>query len=172
MEELQQQEKLCRTQKKNLNSKIILMNFFKKLWAGIKKVFEKFAPELKNAIHIGVTVVDKMKSFVESPTADVLTAIIPGDVDDKVKDLLRQYLPKIVIEMKLAERCSELTDPNEIVACAIKTLQQIGGDWISDDAKKNFYDSLAVLIAQVAADGKLTWDDAKAVIKWYYDHKK
>jgi hypothetical protein len=148
------------------------MNFFKKLWTGIKKVFDKFAPDVKNAIHIGVTIVDNMKVFVDSPVADVLTAIIPGDVDDKIKELLIKYLPKIVIEMKLAEQCTELTDPNEIVACAIKTLQQIGGDWISDDAKKNFYDSLAVLIAQVAADGKLSFDDAKAVIKWYYDHQK
>lgn len=148
------------------------MSIFKKFWNAIKKAFEGLKPEFKTAIHIGVSVVDKMKTFVESPTADVLTAIIPGDLDDKIKEQLRKYLPRIVTEMKLAEQCTELTDPNEIVACAINTLQQIGGDWISDDAKKNFYDSLAVLIAQVASDGKLTWDDAKAVIKWYYDHKK
>jgi hypothetical protein len=148
------------------------MSIFKKIWSAIKKIFDKLPQEFKTAIHIGVAVVDNMKSFVDSPIADVLTAIIPGDLDDRIKEELRKYLPKIVIEMKLAEQCSELTDPNEIVACAIKTLQQIGGDWISDDAKKNFYDSLAVLIAQVASDGKLTWDDAKAVIKWYYDHKK
>lgn len=148
------------------------MSIFKKIWSAIKNIFDKLPKEFKTAIHIGVTVVDKMKSFVESETADVISSIIPGDIDDKIKGLLRQYLPRIVTEMKLAEQCSELTDPNEIVACAIKTLQQIGGDWISDDAKKNFYDSLAVLIAQVASDGKLTWDDAKAVIKWYYDHKK
>lgn len=148
------------------------MNFFKQLWQGIKRIFDKLPKEFKTAIHVGVTVVDAMKNFVDSGVADVITSIIPGDLDDKIKDALRKYLPKIVTEMKLAEQCSELTDPNEIVACAIKTLQQIGGDWISDDAKKNFYDSLAVLIAQVASDGKLTWDDAKAVIKWYYDHKK
>jgi hypothetical protein len=148
------------------------MSIFTKIWSAIRKIFDKLPQEFKTAIHIGVAVVDNMKSFVDSPIADVITALIPGDVDDKVKDALRKYLPKIVIEMKLAEQCAGLTDPNEIVACAIKTLQQIGGDWISDDAKKNFYDSLAVLVAQVASDGKLTWDDAKAVIKWYYDHKK
>lgn len=148
------------------------MSIFKKIWSGIKKAFEGLKPELKNAIHVGVTVVNNMKSFVDSPAADILTALIPGDLDDQIKLKLREYLPKILIEMKLAENCSELTKPDEVVACAIKTLQQIGGDWISDDAKKNFYDSLAVLIAQVASDGKLSWDDAKAVIKWYYDHKK
>jgi hypothetical protein len=148
------------------------MSIFKKIWSGIKKAFDGLKPEFKNAIHVGVTIVDKMKSFTESPVAGVITALIPGDLDDKIKEKLREYLPKILIEMKLADSCTGLSDPNEIVACAVKTLQQIGGDWISDDAKKNFYDSLAVLIAQVASDGKLSWDDAKAVIKWYYDHKK
>jgi hypothetical protein len=148
------------------------MNTFKKIWSSIKNVFDKLKPEFKAAIHIGVQVVDNMKGFVDSGAADILTMIIPGNIDDRIVQELRKYLPKIVVEMKLAESCSELTDPNEILQCAIKTLQQIGGDWISDDAKKNFYDSLAVLIAQVASDRKLSWDDAKAVIKWYYDHKK
>lgn len=146
------------------------MSIFKKIWSGIKKIFEGLKKEFKDAIHIGVIIVDKMKTFVESGTADVLTAIIPGTLDDKIKDRLREYLPKILIEMKLAESCTGLSDPNEIVACAIKTLQQINGDWVSESAKKNFYDSLAVLIAQVASDGKLSWDDAKTIIKWYYDH--
>lgn len=148
------------------------MNFFKKIWNSIKSVFDKFSPEAKKAIHIGVAIVDNMKSFVQSPVADIFTAIIPGNVDDRIKDLLRQYLPKIVIEMKLVDAVLGETDPQVIVQEAIATLQQITGDWISDAARKNFYDSLAVLIAQVAADGKLTWDDAKAVVKWYYDHQK
>jgi hypothetical protein len=146
--------------------------FLKKIWEGIKKAFEKLAPELKSAIHIGVTVVDNIKNFVDSPGADILTALIPGDLDDKIKIRLRATLPKILIEMKLADRCADQTDPAKIVLCAVETLQKIGGDWISDDAKKNFYDSLAVLIAQVAADGKLSWDDSKYILKWYYDHVK
>jgi hypothetical protein len=137
-----------------------LKSFFRKIWEGIKKAFEGLAPDLKEAIHIGVIVVDNMKTFIEGEAADVLTAIIPGQLDDVIKERLRAFLPKILIEMKLAEQCSELTDPSEIVACAIKTLQQIGGD------------CLAVMIAEVASDGKLTWDDSKAIIKWYNDNVK
>lgn len=146
--------------------------FLKKLWNGVKKLFQGLKPELKKAIEIGATIVDNMKKFAESPAADLLTAIIPGDLDDKVKAKLRELLPKILTEMKLVESCTGLTDSNEIVACGIRTLQQIAGDHIKDSARKNFYDSLAVMIAEVAADGKLSWDDSKIILKWYYDNVK
>lgn len=147
-----------------------LGTFLKKIWNGIKKMFGSLTQELKDSIHIGVVIVDNIKTFVFSPEADILTAIIPGTLDDAIKERLRQYLPRIVTEMKLADRCGQLTDPNEILKCAIETLQTISGDWVSDSAKKNFYDSLAVMIAQVASDGKLNWDDGKTILKWYFDH--
>jgi uncharacterized protein (DUF2267 family) len=147
-----------------------LGTFLKKIWNGIKKHFAKLPQELKDSIHIGVVVVDAIKAFVFSPEADILTTIIPGDIDDKIKAKLREFLPRIVVEMKLADRCGTLTDPNEILKCAIDTLQTISGDWVSDSAKKNFYDSLAVMIAQVASDGKLDWNDGKTILKWYFDH--
>jgi hypothetical protein len=28
-----------------------------------------------------------------------------------------------------------------------------------------------VLVAQVAADGKLTWSDGVYLLQWYYDHE-
>ena len=132
-----------------------LGTFIHKIWLGVKKLFAGLKPELKEAIRIGVVVVDAIKAFVDSPEADVLTAIIPGDIDDKIKLKLRELLPRIVTEMKLADRCGQLTDPNAILKCAIETLQTIEGDWISDSAKKNFYDSLTIIITQITTDNKL-----------------
>lgn len=148
-----------------------LKTFVNRILGELKKAFSRMKPEIKKAVAIGVLVVDNIRKFVDSPIADVITTLIPGDVDDKVKILLREHLPKVFAEMKLVEQCGQLTDPNEIVFCGIRTLQQISGDWLKDGARKNFYDSLAVLLAQVAADGKLDWDDAKLIEKWYYDNK-
>lgn len=148
-----------------------LKTFIHKIWEGVKHLFDGLLPEFKVAIHIGVVIVDKMKTFVLSPDADILTAIIPGTLDDKIVAKLREFLPKILAAMKLADSCGGLTDPLAITQCAIKTLQEIGDDFINDAARKNFYDSLAVMIAQVVSDGKLSWDDGKTVLKWYYDHQ-
>lgn len=136
--------------------------FFAHLFAGL-------LPELKAAIHIGVTITDAIKNFdANNPSvADIITSIIPGNVDDKIKDTLREKLPQIVVELKLVDATLGLTDPNEIVAAAVKVLQQLSGDY-----RSAFLNSLSIIIAQVAADGKLDWNDAVYLLKWYYDHKK
>ncbi|HVW15732.1 MAG TPA: hypothetical protein VHB54_18000 [Mucilaginibacter sp.] len=143
-----------------------LQSFLSKIWAEIKSLFDGIPSELKTAVHIGVVVTENVKNFVDSPTADVLTAIIPGDIDDKIKNWLRAKLPTILTELKLADSCSSLTDPAAITACAIKVLQGLDGD-----IQSAFLHNLSVLVAQVAADGKLTWSDGVYLLQWYYTHE-
>jgi hypothetical protein len=143
-----------------------LGNFFQKIWDGIKHVFDGLPNDLKKAVHIGVLVTENIKKFTDSGTADVLTALIPTEVDDTIKNKLREFLPKILSELKLADKCGALTDPNEITKCAIETLQQIEGDF-----KSAFLHDLSILVAQVASDGKLDWKDGVSILQWYYTHK-
>lgn len=143
-----------------------LQSFLSKIWAEIKALFDGIPSELKTAIHIGVIITENIKNFVDSPAADVLTAIIPGDIDDKIKNWLRAKLPAILTELKLADSCSGLTDPSAITACAVKVLQGL-----DKDIQSSFLHSLSVLVSQVAADGKLTWSDGVYLLEWYYQHE-
>lgn len=140
-----------------------LTSFLSKIWEGIKHIFEGMPAELKTAVHIGVMVTENIKNFVESPVADVLTTLIPGTIDDTIRGYLREKLPHLLVELKLADSCSGLTDPNEITACAIKVLQSLDGD-----IKSAFLHNLSVLVAQVASDGKLSWSDGVYILEWYY----
>ncbi len=143
-----------------------LQSFLSKIWNEVKSLFDGIPAELKTAIHIGVQITENIKNFVDSPAADILTAIIPGDIDDEIKNWLRAKLPTILTELKLADSCSALTDPAEITACAVKVLQGLDGD-----VKSAFLHNLSILISQVAADGKLTWSDGVYVLEWYYQHE-
>jgi hypothetical protein len=143
-----------------------LKTFLSKIWAGIKALFDGMPAELKNAIHIGVLVTESIKKFVDSPVADVLTVLIPGDVDDRIKDLLRVKLPFILTELKLADGCAGLTDPAEITRCAVIVLQSLDGN-----VQSAFLHNLSILVAQVAADGKLSWSDGVYLLEWYYQHQ-
>jgi len=143
-----------------------LKTFLSKIWAEIQNLFNGMPAELKTAIHIGVIITENIKSFVDSPAADVLTAIIPGNLDDEVKDLLRAKLPVILTELQLADNCGNLNDPAQITTCAINVLQQLGGD-----TKSAFLHNLSILIAQVAADGKLSWSDGVYLLEWYYQNE-
>ena len=143
-----------------------LTTFLSNIWAEVKGLFNNISPELKTAIHVGVIVTENIKSFVDSPAADVLTAIIPGDLDNELITLLRAKLPGILTELKLADSCGSLTVPSEITACAVKVLQGLSGD-----VSSAFLHSLSILVAQVAADGKLSWSDGVYLLEWYYQHE-
>jgi len=137
-----------------------------KIWGEIETLFTGFPAEMKTAIHIGVVVTENVKNFVDSPAANILTALIPGEIDDEIKNLLRARLPAILTELKLADSCTGLSDPGQITACAIKVLQGLDGD-----IKSAFLHSLSVFIAQTASNGKLTWADGVAILQWYYEHE-
>jgi len=141
------------------------INKIAKFFAGI---FKSLAKELQKSIEIGVLVTEGVKNFdtANPMAADILTAIIPGTLDDKIKDKLREALPKIVIELRLVQATQGLTDPNEIMMAALKVFQQLDGDY-----KSAFLHDLSILTAQVAADGKLTWSDGVYLLEWYYRNK-
>lgn len=142
-----------------------LKTFLTKIWAGIRSLFEKIPANLKTAIHIGVLITENVKKFTDSPVADVLTVLIPGDIDDKIKEILRKQLPVILTELKLSDECAGLTDPAEITACAVRVLQTM-----DVDIQSAFLHNLSILVAQVAADGQLSWSDGVYLLEWYYQH--
>jgi hypothetical protein len=143
-----------------------LKTFITKIWAEIKSLFNGIPSALQTAIHIGVIVTEGIKTFVDSPEADVLTAIIPGSIDDEIKNWLRAKLPEILTELKLADSCGGLTDPAQITACAIKALQSLDGD-----VQNSFLHTISILVAQVATDGKLSWSDGVYLLEWYYQNE-
>ncbi len=142
-----------------------LKSFITKIWGEVETLFNGMPTAMQTAIHIGVLVTENIKNFVDSPAADVLTAIIPGDIDDDIKDWLRAKLPAVLTELKLADSCTGLTDPQQITACAIKVLQGLDGD-----VQSAFLHSLSIFVAQIAADGKLTWSDGVTILQWYYQN--
>ena len=143
-----------------------LISFIKRLFSNIGKMFKGLLPELKEAIHWGVVITDNLNNYVNNPAVDILTAIIPSEVDDNIKVKLREWLPKLLIQLKLADKCANLTDKDAIVKCAVETLQSIDGD-----VKSAFLHNLSILIAKVAADGKLDWSDGVLILEWYYQNK-
>src|SRR6201999_3395640 len=140
-----------------------LQTFLTRIWNQVKELFNGIPAELKTAIHIGVLVTENIKNFVDSPAADILTAIIPGDIDDDIKNWLRAKLPEVLTELKLADSCGSLTDPAAITECAVKVVQGLSGD-----VKSAFLHNLSIFIAQVASNGKLTWSDGVTILEWYY----
>jgi len=82
----------------------------KALLAKIKLFIVKLFASVETFLPVGIDVVNKLKKFIDSPTADIITAIIPGTVDDAVKIWLRQYLPEILKKFGDLETIIKLPD--------------------------------------------------------------
>ncbi len=140
-----------------------LASFLIKLWAQIRALFETMPADLQTAVKTAVAITENLKNFTGSPAADLLTALIPGDAGNLAIAALRTALPKILTALKLAGQDSRHADDAALTACGIQTLQSLGGD-----ARSAFLHNIAIMLAQAAAGGKLTWKDGVCLLEWYY----
>jgi hypothetical protein len=142
-----------------------LKNFLNHLWQSIKNLFDKVEKEVKKDVVVAITVVQLVKSVVDSPVADLITAMIPSEVDDYIKNKLRELLPKLILELGMVQSVANIEDENAQLQAILEKLKLSG-----DDAKNAFYHSLASLILQKLSDGKLSWTDAVAIAEYYYQN--
>lgn len=140
-----------------------LKNFLHHLWQSIKNLFDHVEAEVKKDVVVAISVVQQLKAVVDSPVADVVTALIPGDLDDQIKLRLRELLPKLILELSLVQSVVNIEDQNAQLQAILEKLKLSG-----DDTKNAFYHSLASLILQKLSDGKLSWTDTVAISEYYY----
>jgi len=89
------------------------MKWLKKIIARLKTAILKIDIQMKIILPIGISVVEKVKAFVDSPLADVVTAIIPGEFDDRLKNILRTFLPNALLQLRNWKELEDITDQEE-----------------------------------------------------------
>jgi hypothetical protein len=141
------------------------MSFLKKLWESIKNLFTGLEVKSKVWVHVAVDVVQALKAIMDTPVPDVLTAIIPGNIDDKAKDKIREWIPKILLQLNMIEAIADMTNVNDQLNAILAKMKLS-----SDEAKNIVWHGLASLIIEKLSDGKFSWADAIAVSQYYYDH--
>lgn len=110
------------SQEKTWIGKILsaIISVFAENWQSfVQKLFKKIPDELKEKISIGILIVENIKKFIDSPVADILTAIIPGDLDDKIKDHLRLILPLILEKHNIINQTELKPEGAHIIATNI-----------------------------------------------------
>lgn len=147
--------------------------FIAQIWLFISGLWKKASDEVKQITPIAVNAVNVLKTINDSFTGDViqtvLTSIIPGKADDAIINLvrlrLREILPKVIIQLNIANSISKIQDPNEQLKAIVVAINMS-----SDETKNIYYHSLCVLILQSLADGKLTWSESVQIAEYYYSN--
>lgn len=84
--------------------------------------FDRYVEEhVATALHITTT----LKSMLESPVADILTAIIPGNADDIIKRQLIKALADATTALGIINKCSGSTHINDRLLCLLTELKQL-----------------------------------------------
>ncbi len=112
---------------------------FGKMFGWVGDLFDKLPKTEKGAIHIGVGIVENIKNVVDTKAVDLLTLIVPGELDDKIKDILRKRLPAILTGLKLAKSCEGNEDINILIECAIDAIQKVEDKEISGAIKRDIW---------------------------------
>lgn len=139
-----------------------LGSFFKKLWASIEKAFSNIGRESRVIISVSVNVVENLKKFVDSPAADIITALIPGNVDDTIKQRLRIILPQILTILKGFSVDEQLS--NEQLKSVVVELNEA-----HPDVKKIMYHGIAALVTEklsAQTSAPVAWMDAIPLVEY------
>jgi len=97
-----------------------ILGLFASKWPEfVAKLFTKIPDEVKEKVSLAVKIVNSIKVFIESPTADLITAIIPGDTDDKIKVWLRIFLPKLLEKYNVLNQSTLTPESSHLIATNI-----------------------------------------------------
>lgn len=115
---------------KTIVGKVIaaILTVFKSNWLTfIVKLWKKVPDELKIELVKIVDIVERIKSFVDSPGIDLLTAVIPGNADDEIVSWLREKLADIISGLNLLDKhSSEYTSSDLHNIATLLTMEVTG----------------------------------------------
>lgn len=146
-----------------------LKTFLAGLVHTIGHFFKNLAPQVKHAVKTASDIVEAIKTFdSKNPiAADLLTSIIPGNLDDEMKAKARAALPKIATDLRLVGDVTGSETSEELMTSAKALI-----DGMSGDIKSATLHSYATLLSTILADGKIDWADAVYISQFIHDHQK
>lgn len=124
-----------------------MKNFLNKVVAFLKSVFTNLDAFMEAHVTPSIELTKRLISILESPVANIITALIPGDADDKLKALLLNYLHKAIDALYIS---ADITNDPDWTSKVYKTLKYI--ESLSPELRQGFLRDLTRnLIKQSAA---------------------
>ncbi len=103
------------------------MKFIKRIWKAISSLWNRVDDYLEQHVEQALAVTGGLKKFLESPVADVIEAIIPGDIDRIVRERLLQATKVSVTALGIVDTCKGLSDADKF-RCIVAELQKLPSD--------------------------------------------
>ncbi len=148
-----------------------LKNLFLKIKNFIVNVFTTVDKTAKKIIPIGISVVNAIKNFAESDAADWVTAIIPGDLDNRIQALLIKITPGILLGLRKWQSITGEEDVNtklKLIFNEIKSLDKVDRDGVKTEIASRI--NAAILGHMYGTEEVLPAYDVKIMTLAAYHH--
>lgn len=113
-----------------------------------------------------IAVVELLKAAIDSPLTPIVTALIPGGLDDLIATRLKISLPIVLQTLGYIEDSAGLTN-DEIVQRALAKIKLF-----NNEQKDAAYHNISSLLSTYLSDGKLTWSEAIHLAEVTYRQSK
>jgi len=156
-----------------------MKKLFNKIWTFLTNlrrkatiVYENLDINTQKLVHLSVHLVQALKTVtVDSKVDDVIVAIFTklypkfGPILTTFMLQLETWIPKWLTELEVAQNVLSIRDPNERLIAIIDALN------ISDTKSEEYlqFASKCLYYLDGGEDGKLGWEDCRAVVEEYYE---
>lgn len=142
-----------------------VFEFIKNLF---NKILGKAVDLFRQHAEISINVVENLKKVLDSGTADLITALIPGEIDNLLVAKLRQVLPIVLEKVAVSNNIVKTgKSHSEIIDLVLKHLKKA-----NDDSKRLFWITLAAELNVALSDGKLSFAEGLLLSQLVYKEFK
>lgn len=97
----------------------------RKLRDAIREFFGALPSQIKVIASQSLQVTTALKLILDNPVADVVTTIIPGDWDEKLKASVLQAIEKALPYLQIVDTCKHHTDVNDMLKCWVVEVSKL-----------------------------------------------
>lgn len=136
----------------------------------LKGLTKKAKTEIELLAPLAIKLVEGIKAAQDNHVDDIIVAAINfatkgtgTSVALKVEDVAREWIPKILLDLKLSTAILKITDPNEQLQAILNLLTLS-----KDETKAIVYHGFASMILEKLSDGRISWNDATEITTEYW----
>jgi hypothetical protein len=97
--------------------------FCTKIKNQLKVLLRQFDNYAEAHIDTALKITAELKNILSSPVADIITAIIPGGIDDAIRKQIINALDKVLEALTIADNCKQYTDVNDKLKCFVAQIK-------------------------------------------------
>ena len=146
------------------------MNFFKRITNWFVSKFDQLLDKFRQESDVAVKITDKIKNIVldTRPYIDILTDIIPGDLDDKIHDKIVDIVPKVAEKVAIANGILKANDKNsDALGAVIEYLKNT-----YPGVQQSFWIVFSGELNVALSDGKLSLSEGISLAQYVYQEIK